>query len=55
MREKGSVSKKDLVYGNGSETDLQKTKRTTRGMFLLGLRVSPAVIPRLSVPPSSCQ
>lgn len=47
----GSVSKKELDNVN-QRTDLQKTNRTTRGMFLLGLRVSPAVIPRLSVPPS---
>lgn len=47
----GSVSKKELDNVN-QRTDLQKTNRMTRGMFLLGLRVSPAVIPRLSVPPS---
>jgi hypothetical protein len=31
---------------------LQKTALTTLGMFLLGFLVSPAVMPRLSVPPS---
>lgn len=33
-------------------THLQKTNLTTRGMFFDGFLVSPAVIPRLSVPPS---
>ena len=33
-------------------TCLQKTSLTIRGMFLEGFRVSPAVIPKLSVPPT---
>ena len=33
-------------------TCLQKTNLTIRGMFLEGFSVSPAVIPKLSVPPT---
>ncbi len=34
-------------------THRQNTNLTTRGMFLAGFSVSPAVMPRLSVPPST--
>lgn len=37
----------------GEETYRQNTNLTTRGIVFDGLRVSPAVIPKLSVPPSA--
>jgi len=35
------------------DVHLQKTALTTLGMFLDGFLVSPAVMPKLSVPPSA--
>jgi hypothetical protein len=55
------VEKKDAVEHVSSRlkglsnvnTYRQNTDLTTRGIFLVGFSVSPAVMPRLSVPPST--
>lgn len=43
-----------IVKQNGMAR-LQKTSLTTLGIFLDGFFVSPAVIPRLSVPPTTIE
>lgn len=49
---RGAASVPIVRVSRNHLTNRQKTALTTLGMFLDGFLVSPAVIPRLSVPPS---